>query len=97
MIRLILITLLLTGCIKTDNAANTAAKKIVANREAYKTEILAATNECIKNSNTLTSLTAAGNDAAETIAECSNRAQIAYGAYSPWFEQDLLKMAYGNY
>lgn len=84
---------LLMGCSREDQSA--AAKKIVANREAYKVEILAATNECIKNANTLTSLTAAGNDAAETIEECSTQAQKAYGAFSPWYEDFLLEQAYG--
>ena len=45
------------------------------------------TIECIKSANTLKSLTAAGNDAHETVKSCTDSAQQAYGAYSPWFEK----------
>lgn len=91
-------SLFFTGCVKEDfsNKDYLVAKEIIKNRTQYKSEILIATNECIKNANTLTSLAAAGNDAAETIEECSNQAQKAYGAYSPWYEDYLLRQAYAQ-
>lgn len=89
---------MLTGCVDSRKLAakEAAARDIVVNRKTFAKEILAATNECIKNANTLTQLIAAGNDAEETVSACSRQAQKAYGASSPWQEQYLLEYAYAR-
>lgn len=88
--------LLITGCseeYKDRSAEIAASKKVMANREKFAKEIIEATNECIRSSNTLTHLTAAGNDQEETIKACTESAQKAYGAYSPYFEIYLQEWA----
>ena len=86
-----IVAITLSGCERTYTGGEIkAAQKIIENREKYSKEIIEATNQCIKNANTLTNLSAAGNDSEETIRECSIQAQTAYGAYSPWYESYLL-------
>ena len=96
LIAIVIFSILIVGCAKRveDYSAKIAvSKKIMANREKYAREITQATNECIKSANTLTHLTASGNDQEETIKACSKSAQIAYGAYSPYFEHYLQEWA----
>lgn len=70
-----------------------AAKEIVKNRKQYAKEIIQATNDCIKSATSVTHLTASGNDQEETVIACTESAQKAYGAYSPWFESYLQEWA----
>lgn len=89
----------LTGCARMEEANERAeadrkaeiavAKRIIKNREVYSKDIVLATNECIKASSSLTQLTASGNDQEEVVKVCSEVAQKAYGAYSPYFESSL--------
>lgn len=84
----------LVGCEPPPKKANvSAAKTIIANRAKFSKEILVATNECVKNANSLKVLSDSDNDSAETIEACKTQAQQAYGAYSPWFESALLEWA----
>lgn len=87
-------SLFLFGCDKPYSAGEiSASKKIVKNRELYAKDILHAMNDCIKSSSTLTHLAAAGNDQDEVVEECYKASQLAYGAYSPFYESDLQRMA----
>ena len=90
---LIATTFFFTGCDSSRKEVAQVAKQIVENRKLYREDIVKATNECIKNSNTLTNLTAAGNDAEEVIVACAKQAERAYGAYSPYYENVLLEYA----
>lgn len=89
---------MLTGCVDSRKLAakEAAARDIIDNRKTFAKEILVATNECVKNANTLTHLVAAGNDAEETVIACSRQAQDAYGASSPWQEIYLMEYAYAK-
>ena len=92
---LITTTFLFTGCdnSRKEAAKIKAAKQIVENRKLYREDIIKATNECIESSNTLTHLTAAGNDSEEVVEACERSVQKTYGAYSPYYEYDLLEYA----
>lgn len=70
-----------------------AAKRIVQNRQKFSKEIIIATNDCIKAATSVQTLAAASNDQAETVEECVEAAQLAYGAYSPYDERWLAKAA----
>lgn len=90
--------LLMAGCeqgetFKDRSAEIAASKKVMANREKFAKEIIQATNDCIKNANSLTHLTASGNDSEEVVKACAESAQKAYGAYSPYFESYLQEWA----
>lgn len=63
----ILATIVLTGCVSEDKIA--VSKEVLQNRKLYTKEIVAATNECIKASTSLTHLIAAGNDQGEAQFE----------------------------
>jgi hypothetical protein len=69
------------------------AKHIMKNRQTYAKEIITATNDCIKSSASIKTLTAASNDQAETVDECSKFAQQTYGAYSPYGEGIITEAA----
>ena len=88
---IILAAIMLTGC--ASEAKIAVSKEVVQNRKLYAKEIVAATNECIKASTSLTHLTAAGNDQEEVVKACTRVAQQAYGAYSPYQEQYLREWA----
>lgn len=86
----------LTGCNEApiDRSKEIAAsKEVMKNRKLHAKEIITATNECIKSASSLTHLTASGNDQDEVVIACTESAQKAYGAYSPYFESDLQEWA----
>ena len=87
----VLVAIVLTGC--ASEAQIAVSKEVVQNRKLYAKEIVAATNECIKASTSLTHLTAAGNDQEEVVVVCTRVAQQTYGAYSPYQEKYLREWA----
>lgn len=101
LILITLTTILFVGCDsktyeqlkKEEDIALLAAKKIVQNRATYSKEIIAATNDCIKAATSVQTLAAASNDQAETVEECKEAAQEAYGAKSPYSEDWLAQAA----
>ena len=90
-----LVAILFVGC-DGNREIIVASKKIVKNRELYTKEIITATNDCIKAATSVQTLAAASNDQAETVEECKEAAQQAYGAYSPYDESKLLRFANSN-
>lgn len=89
--------LIFQGC-TSDNTANMetrirVAKEVVKNRKIYAKEIVLATNECIKSATSVQTLTASGNDQEETVVACTEQAQTAYGAFSPYYEHKLQEYA----
>lgn len=91
----VLSTILFVGCddVGVNRNIIITSKKIVKNRELYAKEIITATNDCIKAATSVQTLAAASNDQAETVEECKEAAQQAYGAYNPYSESELLKFA----
>lgn len=92
---LFLTVCLFQGCTGGEIEARkiAASKKIVKNRETYAKDIMQATNECIKSATSVETLTASSNDQAETVEACTESAQKAYGAYSPYDENWLQERA----
>lgn len=89
--------LVFQGC-SSDNTSSMetrikVAKEVVKNRKVYAKEITLATNECIKSATSVQTLTASGNDQEETVIACTQQAQTAYGAYSPYYEHKLQEYA----
>lgn len=93
---IVIIVACLYGCsneASTDESKIAVAKEVMKNRKLYSKEIIQATNECIKSSTSVTHLTASGNDQEETVTACTEAAQKAYGAYSPYYENYLQEWA----
>lgn len=85
---------LLTGCsgdVRDRTYEIKASKEIVENRKKYQKEISQGVIECIKSTNTITHLTASGNDQEEVVEICTKSVQKIYGAYSPWIESATLE------
>lgn len=85
---------LLTGCsgeVRDRTYEIKASKEIVENRKKYQEEISKGVIECIKSTNTITHLTASGNDQEEVVKVCTESVQKIYGAYSPWIESATLE------
>lgn len=91
---LVLAVSLFQGCSgEIEARAIATSKKVMKNRETFAKDIMQATNECIKSATSVKNLTAASNDQAETVEECTKSAQKAYGAYSPYDENFLQEWA----
>lgn len=91
---LIICVSLLTGCsgeVRDRTYEIKASKEIVENRKKYQEEISKGVIECIKSTNTITHLTASGNDQEEVVRVCTESVQKIYGAYSPWIESATLE------
>ena len=93
------LTITLTGCMQVSQIEIPvedilAAKAIVDNRKVHAKDIVTGINECVKSANTLTHLTAAGNDAQEVVEECTKSVQITYGAYTTWRESYLIGISH---